>query len=157
MKMIRNTSPGRQTGQRVQTERQDTLCSQHNNPTYTTYLTSYKHTYISADGPVLCCIVLYCIHKVHMQPKPQGHIFYPFQSLVFCLLRFYFTFYLFFCIKSMILGGADVSFFCVLFWGQPDSGLVCLVSFLNSNEKFEFCFFFWRGGREEGRKGGSSM
>lgn len=53
----------------------------------------------------------------------------------------------------MNLGGADVSFlwFCVLFWGQPDSGLICLVLFLlNSNEKFEFCFFFWRGGREEG-------
>lgn len=50
----------------------------------------------------------------------------------------------------MILGDADVSFFCVLFWGQPDSGLICLVLFLlNSNEIFEFSF-----GGEEGRKGG---
>lgn len=40
----------------------------------------------------------------------------------------------------MNLGGADVSFFGFLFWGQPDSGLICLVSF-----SFEFSF-----GGEEG-------
>lgn len=68
--MIRNTSPApdKQTDSPKQ---RDKICSQRNNPIYTTYLSSYIHTCISADGPVLC--------------RPH---FLPFS--VFCLLPFAF-------------------------------------------------------------------
>lgn len=46
-----------------------------------------------------------------------------------------------------------MSFF--LFWGQPDSGLICLVSFSNSNKNSLLLSLSLledrKGGREEGR------
>lgn len=59
----------------------------------------------------------------------------------------------------MILGGADVSFFCVLLLGTTRfrAGLSCSCSFSFEfffEFLFEFSFLFWRGEMEEGRKGG---
>lgn len=54
----------------------------------------------------------------------------------------------------MILGGADVSFLSFLEGVQPDSGLICLVSLLNSysNSLLLSLLEGRKGGREEGRK-----
>lgn len=139
--MIRNTSPApdKQTDSPKQ---KDKICSQHNNPTYTTsYLQlppTYIHTsYISADGPVSCCVVL-CTYLTYICiPNLKATLSTLFSLLpfsVFCLFTFeiflyFLLFYLFFVYISMILGGADVSFLFFCFWGQPDSGLICLVSF----------------------------
>lgn len=134
--MIRNTRQTRVQNRETRYVVNTTI--QHILPTY---LTSYIHTltyiYIRRQPRivlccavlccvVLCCVILYTYIGTYATQTSRPHFLpFHFQSFAFCLLPLGLSllyFLPFFCILSMILGGADVSFFVFCFGDNQIQG-----------------------------------